>query len=175
MFLAYAVTHTPHEKDKNPFSYSDSNKRYYTSDYYLKSTFGGKCAKIPLDAGLSCPNIDGRCGVGGCIYCSGRGTPTGYHYWMKPCSLMGMHHSPSSILTSISLKKYWEPPIFTKSYSTEKPIVRSLTFFKHKTPKLYTPKLHCDIYQLLHKQHSTPPLAFIKITKQYLFGFILPI
>ena len=24
--------------------------------------------------GLSCPNIDGRCGVGGCIYCSSRGS-----------------------------------------------------------------------------------------------------
>ncbi len=31
-------------------------------------------AKIPLDIGLTCPNIDGRCGVGGCIYCSGRGS-----------------------------------------------------------------------------------------------------
>ena len=28
------------QKDKNPFPYSDSNKRYYTYDYYLKSTFG---------------------------------------------------------------------------------------------------------------------------------------
>ena len=35
----------------NPFPYSDSNKRYHTYDYYLKQTFGGKCAKIPLDAG----------------------------------------------------------------------------------------------------------------------------
>jgi radical SAM protein (TIGR01212 family) len=58
----------------NPFVYSDSNKRYYTYDYYLKSTFGGKCAKIPLDIGLTCPNIDGKCGTGGCIYCSGRGS-----------------------------------------------------------------------------------------------------
>ncbi len=58
----------------NPFPYSDSNKRYYTYDYYLKQTFGGKCAKIPLDAGFTCPNIDGRCGVGGCIYCSARGS-----------------------------------------------------------------------------------------------------
>ena len=58
---------------RNPFPYSDSNKRYHTYDYYLRRTFGGKCAKIPLDAGFSCPNIDGRCGVGGCIYCSGRG------------------------------------------------------------------------------------------------------
>jgi radical SAM protein (TIGR01212 family) len=58
----------------NPFPYSDTNKRYYTYDYYLKKTFGGKCAKIPLDAGFTCPNIDGRCSTGGCIYCSGRGS-----------------------------------------------------------------------------------------------------
>ncbi len=61
------------QADKNPFAYSDTNKRYHTYDYYLRHTFGGKCAKIPLDAGMSCPNIDGRCGTGGCIYCSGRG------------------------------------------------------------------------------------------------------
>lgn len=58
----------------NPFENSDSNKRYYTYDYFLKRTYGGKCAKIPLDAGFSCPNMDGRCGVGGCIYCSSRGS-----------------------------------------------------------------------------------------------------
>ncbi len=60
--------------DRNPYPYSDSNKRYYTYEYYLRKTFGGKCAKIPLDIGLTCPNIDGRCGYGGCIYCSGRGS-----------------------------------------------------------------------------------------------------
>lgn len=57
-----------------PFLYSDGSKRYHTYDYWLKSTFGGKCAKIPLDAGFSCPNLDGKCGEGGCIYCSGRGS-----------------------------------------------------------------------------------------------------
>lgn len=55
----------------NPFKFTDTNKRYHTYDYYLRHTFGGKCAKITLDAGLSCPNIDGKCGTGGCIYCSG--------------------------------------------------------------------------------------------------------
>ena len=59
---------------KNPYRYSDTNKRYYTYDYYLRSTFGGKCMKIPIDAGFTCPNIDGRCGRGGCIYCSPRGS-----------------------------------------------------------------------------------------------------
>ncbi len=58
----------------NPFENSDSNKRYYTYDYFLKKTYGGKCAKIPLDAGFSCPNMDGKCGFGGCVYCSSRGS-----------------------------------------------------------------------------------------------------
>ncbi len=62
------------QSQTNPFPYSDSNKRYYTYDYYMKRKHGGKCAKIPLDAGFSCPNIDGKCGFGGCIYCSGRGS-----------------------------------------------------------------------------------------------------
>ena len=62
------------QRTSNPFPFTDTNKRYHTYDYYLRRTFGGKCAKIPLDGGFSCPNIDGRCGVGGCIYCSGRGS-----------------------------------------------------------------------------------------------------
>ena len=54
--------------------FSDTNKRYHTYDYYLKHRFGEKCAKIPLDCGFSCPNIDGTVSKGGCIYCvSGSG------------------------------------------------------------------------------------------------------
>ena len=62
------------QSEMNPYPYSDSNKRYQTYDYYMKKKYGGKCAKIPLDAGFTCPNIDGKCGRGGCIYCSGRGS-----------------------------------------------------------------------------------------------------
>lgn len=62
------------QAERNPYPYSDSNKRYQTYDYYLKHTFGGKVAKLPLDAGFSCPNLDGTCGHGGCIYCSERGS-----------------------------------------------------------------------------------------------------
>lgn len=62
------------QAEQNPFPNSDSNKRYYTYDYYLRRHFGKKCAKLPLDAGFTCPNIDGRCGRGGCIYCSDRGS-----------------------------------------------------------------------------------------------------
>ena len=62
------------QRSENPYKNTDSNKRYYTYDYYLRRCFGAKVAKIPLDIGLTCPNIDGRCGFGGCIYCSGRGS-----------------------------------------------------------------------------------------------------
>jgi len=59
------------QRDKNPFSFSDTNKRYHTAAYHLKRTFGGKIARIPLDGGFSCPNKDGTCGFGGCIFCAG--------------------------------------------------------------------------------------------------------
>lgn len=62
------------QSQTNPYRNSDSNKRYYTYDYYLRKTYGGKCAKVTLDAGFTCPNIDGVKGTGGCIYCSSRGS-----------------------------------------------------------------------------------------------------
>ncbi len=56
------------------FKYSDSNKRYYTLDYYYKHKYGCKIAKISLNMGLTCPNKDGKVGYGGCIYCSKLGS-----------------------------------------------------------------------------------------------------
>lgn len=56
------------------FKYSDTNKRYHTLDYFYKHKFGGKIAKISLNAGFTCPNKDGTKGVGGCIYCSKLGS-----------------------------------------------------------------------------------------------------
>ena len=58
----------------NPFVYSDTNKRYYTLDYYYKHRFNSKVCKISLNAGFSCPNLDGTVGYGGCIYCSKSGS-----------------------------------------------------------------------------------------------------
>lgn len=59
---------------KNKFEYSNDNKRYHTFNYYLQKRFNTKIAKIPLDAGFSCPNRDGKKGYGGCIFCSARGS-----------------------------------------------------------------------------------------------------
>ena len=56
------------------FKYSDTNKRYYTLDYFYKHKFNSKVFKVSLDAGFTCPNKDGTVGVGGCIYCSKSGS-----------------------------------------------------------------------------------------------------
>lgn len=50
------------------------DKRYHTWNYYLRTTFGAKIFKVPLDAGFSCPNRDGRITTGGCTFCSARGS-----------------------------------------------------------------------------------------------------
>ena len=58
----------------NNFKYSNSNKRYHTLDYFYKNKFHSKVFKVSLNAGFSCPNIDGTVGSGGCIYCSSSGS-----------------------------------------------------------------------------------------------------
>jgi len=54
----------------NKFIIGKDQKRFYTQNRYLREIFGEKVIKLSLNAGLSCPNRDGKCGTGGCIYCS---------------------------------------------------------------------------------------------------------
>lgn len=56
------------------FKYSNTNKRYHTLDYFYKNKFNSKVFKVSLNAGFTCPNIDGKVGTGGCIYCSNLGS-----------------------------------------------------------------------------------------------------
>ena len=53
--------------------YSDG-KPYYSLDNYFKTKYGAKVFKVSLNAGFTCPNIDGTKGVGGCTYCSSSGS-----------------------------------------------------------------------------------------------------
>ncbi len=51
------------------FKYSLDNKRYHTLNYYYKNKYKSKVFKVSLNAGFTCPNIDGTKGYGGCTYC----------------------------------------------------------------------------------------------------------
>ena len=56
------------------FEYTLDNKRYHTLNYFYKKKFGTKVFKLSLNGGFSCPNLDGKLGYGGCIYCSKTGS-----------------------------------------------------------------------------------------------------
>lgn len=46
-------------------------RRYYSIHQYYDEIFGKPVQKACLDAGFTCPNLDGHCSTGGCIFCDG--------------------------------------------------------------------------------------------------------
>ncbi|MDP8245963.1 MAG: TIGR01212 family radical SAM protein [Candidatus Hinthialibacter antarcticus] len=47
--------------------------RYFPFSAYLKERFGERVHKVSIDAGFTCPNIDGLKAEGGCTYCNNEG------------------------------------------------------------------------------------------------------
>lgn len=47
--------------------------RYFGFGPYLRDRFGERVHKVSIDAGFTCPNIDGLKGTGGCSYCNNSG------------------------------------------------------------------------------------------------------
>lgn len=50
---------------------------YKSLNNYLRRIFGQRVQKIPIDAGFTCPNRDGKISNRGCIYCNAYGSGTG--------------------------------------------------------------------------------------------------
>lgn len=46
--------------------------RYFGYSYYLKKVFGFRVQRVSLDAGFTCPNVDGTVATGGCTFCDNR-------------------------------------------------------------------------------------------------------
>lgn len=49
-------------------------KRYNQFNDFLKEKFGERTLKVCIDGGFTCPNRDGKCGIGGCSFCGERGS-----------------------------------------------------------------------------------------------------
>jgi radical SAM protein (TIGR01212 family) len=47
-------------------------RRYFAYNDYLRGRFGGRVQKVSLDAGFTCPNVDGTVATGGCVFCDNR-------------------------------------------------------------------------------------------------------
>ncbi|MEX2139456.1 MAG: TIGR01212 family radical SAM protein [Pirellulales bacterium] len=46
--------------------------RYYHYNFFLRQRFGGRVQKVSIDAGFTCPNVDGTVARGGCTFCDNR-------------------------------------------------------------------------------------------------------
>src|SRR5579884_1198378 len=47
-------------------------RRYYAFSRFLSQRFGGRTYRVTIDAGFTCPNVDGTVTTGGCVYCDNR-------------------------------------------------------------------------------------------------------
>src|SRR3954462_13078322 len=47
-------------------------RRYRSLSAYLRERFGVRVRSVTIDAGFTCPNVDGTVAVGGCVYCDNR-------------------------------------------------------------------------------------------------------
>lgn len=50
------------------------DKRFHSWNYEMRQIFNEKVFKVMLDAGFTCPNRDGTIAIGGCTFCSARGS-----------------------------------------------------------------------------------------------------
>jgi radical SAM protein (TIGR01212 family) len=53
-------------------TWRDAGLRYYSYNHFLRQRFGCRVQKVSLDAGFTCPNVDGTVAKGGCTFCDNR-------------------------------------------------------------------------------------------------------
>lgn len=49
-----------------------NNRRYRALSSHLRERFGAAVRSVTVDAGFTCPNVDGTVTTGGCVYCDNR-------------------------------------------------------------------------------------------------------
>jgi len=53
-------------------AWRDANLPYYSCNFFLQQRFGRRVQKVSVDAGFTCPNVDGTVAIGGCTFCDNR-------------------------------------------------------------------------------------------------------
>lgn len=46
--------------------------RYYSYNFHLRQKYGYRVQRVSIDAGFTCPNVDGTITTGGCNFCDNR-------------------------------------------------------------------------------------------------------
>jgi len=58
--------------DQDVADWRAAGLRYNAYHFHLKKHFGDRVQKVSLDAGFTCPNVDGTVARGGCVFCDNR-------------------------------------------------------------------------------------------------------
>ena len=75
-----------------------NGKLYHSFDFMIRERYGEKVYKVTLDAGMTCPNRDGKLGTRGCIFCSAGGS--GDFAGNRSCSITEQIDAQISLIRS---------------------------------------------------------------------------
>lgn len=54
------------------FDWRQAGLRYYRYNFHFRRVFGVRVQRVSIDAGFTCPNVDGTVAFGGCNFCDNR-------------------------------------------------------------------------------------------------------
>ena len=54
------------------FDWRAAGLRYFAYNFFLRRKFGHRVQRVSVDAGFTCPNVDGAVATGGCTFCDNR-------------------------------------------------------------------------------------------------------
>lgn len=67
-----STNNVPVKSDVASPSWPAVGLRYFAYNHYLRRRFGRRVQKVSVDAGFTCPNVDGTVTTGGCNFCDNR-------------------------------------------------------------------------------------------------------
>ncbi len=63
---------SPSTESAGACSWREHGLRYFAYGFYLRRRLGFRVRRISLDAGFTCPNVNGSVAIGGCTFCDNR-------------------------------------------------------------------------------------------------------
>lgn len=126
---------------------------------FLREKFGEKVYKLPVKLDLTCPNRDGTCGLGGCIFCGEEGGSFENNYGTVREQLIKNRDHIKNKYKANKYIAYFQN--FTNTYmpfedfkkAIEDSLIEDVVGVSISTRPDYLPKKHLDFLEELNKNY----------------------
>ncbi len=126
---------------------------------FLREKFGEKVYKLPVKLDLTCPNRDGTCGVGGCIFCGEEGGSFENNFGSVRDQLLKNKELIKNKYKANKYIAYFQN--FTNTYMPfedfkrviEESLIEGVVGISISTRPDYLPKRHLDYLEELNKNY----------------------